>query len=139
MSQRFSAVCKYRRASWSQQHTLHLFVRICEMWILLVRNSFISAECQIDKDTSFENKGFGVAFSKCTHIGKNSLIAQRVFVGDRSDNREAQVISNDCFTCAGAAILSPIKVGSNVAVGINAILLNGAPSIAVWKGLLQNA
>lgn len=135
MSQLFNAINKYRRAHWLQEHGLRPLARIYEMWIYLIHNSFIPAECQIGEGTTFGYKGIGVVIHKRAKIGKNCLIAQGVTVGGRSGYYDVPVIGDNCYIGAGAKVLGPITVGDNVTVGANAVLLNDAPANSVWGGV----
>lgn len=135
MSQWFNVINKYRRAHWLQEHGLRPLARIYEMWIYLVHNSFIPAECQIGEGTTFGYKGIGVVIHKRAKIGKNCLIAQGVTVGGRSGHYDVPVIGDNCYIGAGAKVLGPITVGDNVTVGANAVLLKDAPANSVWGGV----
>ena len=135
MSQWFNVINKYRRAHWLQEHGLRPLARIYEMWIYLVHNSFIPAECQIGEGTTFGYKGIGVVIHKRAKIGKNCLIAQGVTVGGRSGHYDVPVIGDNCYIGAGAKVLGPITVGDTVTVGANAVLLKDAPANSVWGGV----
>lgn len=135
MSQRFNAINKYRRAHWLQERGIRPLARFYEMWIYLVHNSFIPAECEIGEGTSFGYKGISVVIHKRAKIGKNCLIAQGVTIGGRSGYSDVPVIGNNCYIGAGAKVLGPIVVGNNVTIGANAVLLKDAPSNTVWGGV----
>lgn len=135
MSQWFNVIKKYRRAHWLQEHGLRPLARIYEMWIYLVHNSFIPAECQIGEGNSFGYKGIGVVIHRRAKIGKNCLIAQGVTIGGRSGHYDVPVIGDNCYIGAGAKVLGPITIGNNVIVGANAVLLKDAPDYTVWGGV----
>ena len=60
MSTFMNAANKQRRAHWLFCHKLKPLAKLYEMWIYLVHNSFIPAQCEIGEGTSFGYKGIGV-------------------------------------------------------------------------------
>ena len=72
-------------------HKLKPLAKLYEMWIYLVHNSFIPAQCEIGEGTSFGYKGIGVVIHKRAKIGKNCVIAQGVTIGGRSGHYEVPV------------------------------------------------
>lgn len=135
MSQRFNAINKYRRAHWLSKHGLRPLARLYEMWIYLIHNSFIPAECEIGEGTTFGYKGICVVIHKRAKIGKNCVIAQGVTIGGRNGHYDVPVIGDNCYLGAGAKVLGPITVGDNVVIGANAVMLKNAPSNTVWGGV----
>lgn len=135
MSQRFNAINKYRRAHWLSMHGFRSLARLYEMWIYLIHNSFIPAECEIGEGTTFGYKGIGVVIHKRAKIGKNCDIAQGVTVGGRSGYYDVPVIGDNCYLGAGAKVLGPITIGDNVVIGANAVMLKNAPANTVWGGV----
>ena len=119
-------------------HKLKPLAKLYEMWIYLVHNSFIPAQCEIGEGTSFGYKGIGVVIHKCEKIGKNCVIAHGVTIGGRSGHYEVPVIGDNCHIGAAARVLGPIVIGDNVTIGANAVMIKDAPSGSVW-GCLRNA
>ena len=100
-----NAANKYRRAHWLANHHLRPLAKVYEMWIYLIHNSFIPADCEIGEGTTFGYKGIGVVVHKRAKIGKNCTIAQNVTIGGRSGHYEVPVIGDDCSIGAGAKLL----------------------------------
>lgn len=117
-------------------HKLKPLAKLYEMWIYLVHNSFIPAQCEIGEGTSFGYKGIGVVIHKRAKIGKNCVIAQGVTIGGRSGHYEVPVIGDNCYIGVGAKVLGPAKIGNNVTIGANAVMMKDAPDETVW-GLPQ--
>lgn len=113
-------------------HKLKPLAKLYEMWIYLVHNSFIPAQCEIGEGTSFGYKGIGVVIHKRAKIGKNCVIAQGVTIGGRSGHYEVPVIGDNCYIGAGAKVLGPAKIGNNVTIGANAVMMKDAPDETVW-------
>ena len=131
----FNAINKYRRANWLYRHGFKVLARIYEMRIYQAHNSFIPASCEIGNGTVFGYKGIGVVIHKRARIGENCLIAQQVTIGGRSGHHDVPIIGNNCEICAGAKVLGPIRLGDNVVIGANAVMLQDAPDNTVWAGV----
>lgn len=132
-----NAANKYRRAHWLANHHLRPLAKVYEMWIYLIHNSFIPADCEIGEGTTFGYKGIGVVVHKRAKIGKNCTIAQNVTIGGRSGHYEVPVIGDDCSIGAGAKLLGPIRIGNGVTIGANAVMMKDAPDGTVWGGVPQ--
>lgn len=135
MSNFMNAANKHRRAHWLAIHHLRPLAKAYEMWIYLVHNSFIPADCEIGKGTTFGYKGIGVVVHKRAKIGKDCLIAQNVTIGGRSGHYEVPIIGDNCYIGAGAKVLGPITIGNNVTIGANAVMMRDAPNGTVWGGV----
>lgn len=134
MSNFMNAANKYRRAHWLANHHLRPLAKVYEMWIPLIHNSFIPADCEIGEGTTFGYKGIGVVVHKRAKIGKNCTIAQNVTIGGRIGHYEVSVIGDDCYIGAGAKLLGPIRIGNGVTIGANAVMMKDAPDGTVWGG-----
>lgn len=134
MSNFMNAANKQRRAHWLANHHLRPLAKVYEMWIYLIHNSFIPADCEIGEGTTFGYKGIGVVVHKRAKIGRNCMIAQNVTIGGRSGHYEVPVIGDDCYIGAGAKVLGPVKIGNGVTIGANAVMMKDAPDGTVWEG-----
>jgi len=70
-------------------------------------------------------------------VGKNVNISQGVTIGMAStgDKIGAAVISDDVYIGPGAKLIGKIKVGTNVAIGANAVVTKDVPDNAVVVGV----
>lgn len=83
--------------------------------------------------------GFSIGFNTCgpglciehygqvlihqyAKIGENCTIKGNVIIGDKVDN-EAPVIGNNVLIGFGAAVIGPVKVADNVAIGVHALVI----------------
>lgn len=135
MSSFMNVVNKYRRARWCLEHNLKPISKFYEMWIYLIHNSFVPAECTIGEGTTFGYKGIGVVVHKQAVIGRNCVIAQNVTIGGRSGHIGLPVIGDDCYIGAGAKVLGPVKIGDGAIIGANAVMITDALPRTVWAGV----
>lgn len=131
----YNAINKYRRMRWLYCHGFKLLAKLYEFRIYKAHNSFIPASCEIGKGTIFGYKGMGVVIHKRAKIGQNCIIAQQVTIGGRSGYYAVPIIGDDCEICSGAKVLGPIRLGNNVTIGANAVMLSDAPDNTVWAGV----
>ncbi len=68
-------------------------------------------------------------------IGNNCMIGQGVTVGGKSGWYEVPVIGNNVIINAGAKIIGPIRIGDNVEIGANCVVLKDVPSNCVVAGV----
>ncbi|WP_283640772.1 serine O-acetyltransferase [Mesonia mobilis] len=68
-------------------------------------------------------------------MGKNCMIGTQVTVGGKSGHFEVPVIGDNVYLATGAKILGPIKIGNNVIVGANAVVIKDVPDNCVVAGI----
>ena len=103
--------------------------------IFIIYNSSIPYECILGKGTRFAYSGIGVVLHKRTRMGKNCMIGTQVTVGGKSGHFEVPVIGDNVYLATGAKILGPIKIGNNVTVGANAVVIKDVPDNCVVAGI----
>lgn len=67
-------------------------------------------------------------------IGKNAIMYPGVVIGQTSHNK-VPIIGNDCFIGAGAKLFGNIKIGNNVTIAANAVVISDVPDNAVVGGV----
>ncbi len=68
--------------------------------------------------------------------GKNLSIGQQVTIGTKGLGvKGAPVIGDDVYIGVGAKLLGPIKVGNNVRIGANAVVIKDVPDNATVVGV----
>lgn len=63
------------------------------------------------------------------------MIGQGVTIGGRSKNPEVPVIKNKVYIAAGARVLGPITIGSNVVVAPNAVVIKDVADNCIVGGI----
>jgi len=78
----------------------------------------------------------GIIISGFARFGDNCRIRNGVVVGlRRVGDRSAPVIGNNVDIGAGAKLLGPIRIGDNVCIGANAVVLCDVPSNSTAVGI----
>lgn len=108
---------------------------VLKLLIFLIYNSSVPFEAKIGKGSHFGYGGIGVVIHKNSVIGKNCQIGSNVTIGGRSGHPKVPIIGNDVYLATGSKILGPIKIGNNVTVGANAVVLKDVPANAIVAGV----
>lgn len=77
----------------------------------------------------------GIIINKESEIGKNCTIYHGVTIGVENTKTGAPVIGDNCVISAGAKIIGPIKMGANVMIGANSVVVKDVPDNAVVVGI----
>ncbi|MBF4463272.1 MULTISPECIES: serine O-acetyltransferase EpsC [unclassified Rathayibacter] len=85
----------------------------------------------------FIDHGMGVVIGETARVGDDCLFYHGVTLGGKSARRERRhpTIGDRVVIGAGAVVLGPITLGSDVSVGANAVVVADAPDRAVLVGI----
>ena len=85
----------------------------------------------------FIDHGAGVVIGETAEIGNNVTIYSGVVLGGTSTNKGKRhpTIGNDVVLGTGAKVLGPIKIGNNVRIGANSVVVNDVPDNSVVVGV----
>ena len=77
----------------------------------------------------FIDHGTGVVIGETTEIGDNCILYQGVTLGGtgKEKGKRHPTLGNNVMVGAGAKVLGPFKVGDNVKIAANAVLLEEVP------------
>lgn len=130
-----NAIYLYRISSWLYARRIPILPFLLKAVTYLVFNSVVPYECKIGKNSKFAYGGIGVVLhGKCV-IGEKVIIGQGVTVGRQLDPDGVPVIGNNVYISAGARILGGIKIGDNVIVGANAVVIRDVPPNCIVGGV----
>lgn len=82
--------------------------------------------------------GDGIVIARGAVIGRGLTIEHQVTIGNRighEGERGCPTIGDDVFIGAGAKVLGPIRIGNNVRIGANAVVLHDVPDNATVVGV----
>jgi serine O-acetyltransferase len=130
-----NAIHLYRLSHWLYTHHVPILPRICTMLIFLIYNSYSPASAKIGAGTRFGYGGMGVVIPAKAVIGKGCIIGQQVTIGGRSQHPDVPVLGDNVYLAGGSKVLGPIKLGDDVVVGANAVVIKDVPSNTVVAGV----
>lgn len=107
------------------------------LWHLqyLLFNSSVPGSCTLMKGTKFAYGGIGVVIHARAVVGRNCMIGQGVAISGKSGWYEVPVIGDNVEIHAGARVLGPVKIGDNVIIGANAVVVKDVPDNCVVAGV----
>lgn len=103
--------------------------------IFLMYNCDVPCSVKFGKGTVFGHTGIGVVVHPRVVVGENCIIGQGCTIGGRSRAYEVPVIGNRVYIGAGARVLGPIKVGNNVIIAPNAVVIKDVPDNTIVGGI----
>jgi len=85
----------------------------------------------------FIDHGSGVVIGETSKIGNNVTLYSEVVLGGTSDEpiKRHPTIENNVVIGTGAKLLGPIKIGDNVKIGANSVVINDVPDNSVVVGV----
>ena len=125
----------YRIANWLYKHHVPFLPKFIWRLQYLLFNSSVPASCEIGKGTKFGYGGIAVVLHARTVIGKNCMIGQGVTIGGKSGWYEVPVIGDNVHISAGARLLGPVRIGNNVIIGANAVVVKDVPDNCIVAGI----
>jgi serine O-acetyltransferase len=79
----------------------------------------------------------GIFISEEVKIGRNCNISQGIVIGkrNRGEKKGCPVLGDKVYVGAGAKIIGKIKIGNNVAIGVNSVVVDDIPDNSVVVGI----
>lgn len=107
---------------------------------LTLTGNFIPGSAQIHPTVIFAYSGLSCVVHKSSKIGARTLIGQGVTIGAKeayasSEDLAAPEIGNDCYISAGTRLLGKIKIGNQVIIGANSVVLTDLPDNSIAVGI----
>lgn len=111
-------------------------IKQCQSFLwrrLMVRfGAFIPLNASISRDVVFPHGMRGVFISEGASIGHGCTIFQQVTIGSNtledSARKGAPIIGNNCYIGCGAKIIGRVRVGNNVRIGANCVVVEDIPN-----------
>jgi len=78
-----------------------------------------------------------IVIARSTIIGENCSIMQGVTLActHHGKKKGAPIIGDNCLICAGAKIIGNVRIGDNVTIGANAVVVNDIPNNCIVAGV----
>ena len=125
----------YRLSHWLWKHHVPVLPKLFWGLQYLLFNSTVPASCTLKKGVKFAYCGIGVAIHARCVVGNNCIIGQNVTIGGKSGWYEVPIIGDNVEICTGAKILGPVRIGNNVIIGANAVVVKDVPDNCVVAGV----
>ncbi len=130
------AIRSYRRANWFYRHGIFTTARIISQHSRKKTGIEIHPGATIGKGL-FIDHGMGVVIGETAVIGNNCLIYQGATLGGtgKDKGKRHPTLGDNVLVGAGAKVLGPFEVGSNVKIAANAVVLNAIPDNCTAVGV----
>ncbi|MDO5560690.1 MAG: serine O-acetyltransferase EpsC [Oscillospiraceae bacterium] len=130
------AVRSYRFSHWCYKRKLFTMARIISQMSRFFTGIEIHPGATIGKGL-FIDHGMGVVIGETAEIGDNCLIYQGVTLGGtgKDKGKRHPTLGNNVMVGAGAKVLGPFKVGDNVKIAANAVVLEEIPPNSTAVGV----
>jgi serine O-acetyltransferase len=141
-AQGFWVLVVYRFGRWRYRVRPSLlrkfFSLIYKIWFKFTQIvTGIELPCEVEIGRNFVIDHFGgIVISGYAKFGDNCRIRNGVVVGlQRVDEPCAPVIGHNVDIGSGAKVLGPIKIGNNVVIGANAVVIRDVPDNCIAAGV----
>lgn len=130
------AIHSYRRANWFYRHGMFTLARIISQRSRKKTGIEIHPGATIGEGL-FIDHGMGVVIGETAVIGDNCLIYQGATLGGtgKDKGKRHPTLGDNVLVGAGAKVLGPFKVGNNVKIAANAVVLNAIPDNCTAVGV----
>ena len=130
------AVAAYRVSHYFYKNRLYLTARVISQIARALTGIEIHPGATIGKGL-FIDHGMGVVIGETTEIGDNCLIYQGVTLGGtgKDKGKRHPTLGNNVMVGSGARVLGPFRVGNNVKIAANAVVLAAIPDNCTAVGV----
>ena len=127
------AIKWYRRERWLQKHHLGFLAKIVFRMMQIFLGCTIPPTAEIGPMCTIAHF-HGIVIHHEAVIGEGTCIYQNVTLGGRN-GKPGPTIGRNCVIGAGACVLGDIRIGDNVKIGANAVVLNDVPDNCTVVGV----
>lgn len=123
----------YRVERWLYIHHFTIFAKIIYRIMQIILGCTIPYTVDLGKNVTISHF-HGIVIHHESKVGEGTYLYQHVTLGGRNGQR-GPYIGKNCIIGAGACILGNIKIGDNVNVGANAVVLHDVPNNCTIVGV----
>lgn len=130
------ATIDYRIAHWFYRHRCFFIARAISQWSKMWTGIEIHPGAQIGRRLVIDH-GTGIVIGETTQIGDDCLLYQGVTLGGTGAAREKRhpTLGNNVMVGCGAKVLGPFRVGDNVKIAANSVVLREVPDNCTVVGI----
>ncbi len=125
----------YRLARWLHLKSIPILPDILKRIIHLMCNSIVPYTAEIGEESRLAYGGIGVVIHARAVIGKRVFIGQNVTIGRQLDPETIPTLGDNIFIGPGVRIMGNIKIGNNVIIGANSVVIRDVPSDCIAAGV----
>ena len=103
-------------------------------FLSLLTGIIIPRGCKIGKGLRIYHFGC-IVLNPETIMGENCTLRQGVTIGTKNEDHDVPVIGNNVEFGAGCKVLGKIKIGDNVIIGANAVVVSDVPDNSIAVGI----
>ena len=132
----FHALLFYRIAHFLSNLNLNFIARLISQFARFLTGIEIHPGAKIGKRL-FIDHGMGIVIGETTTIGDNCTVYHGVTLGGtgKDKNKRHPDLGDNVIVGCGAKVLGPIKIGNNVKIGANAVVLKEVPCNSTVVGI----
>lgn len=137
----FAAIVVYRYGHWCATRKNKLTRVLFSLpyfplaWLTWILTSIqIPKSCQIGAGFRIHHWGL-LIINGAVIIGKNCTLRPGVVIGNLHDGQDVPIIGDNFNAGVGAKILGAIRIGNNVSVGANAVVVKDVPDNCIALGV----
>lgn len=132
----FHALLFYRIAHFFNNIKLKFIARLISQFARFLTGIEIHPGAKIGKRL-FIDHGMGIVIGETTTIGDNCTIYHGVTLGGTGKDKFKRHpdLENNVIVGCGAKVLGPIKIGNNVKIGANAVVIKDVPDNSTVVGV----
>lgn len=127
------AIKWYRRERWYYTHHLKFLARIKFRLMQILLGCTIPPSVVIGDKCTIAHF-HGIVIHHETVIGRGTFLYQNVTLGGRN-GKPGPIIGDNCIIGAGACVIGNIRIGNNVKIGANAVVLEDVPDNCTVVGV----
>jgi serine O-acetyltransferase len=117
------------------QKRLVLFAKCIQKYIRVFYSCYLPYTCIIGENTHLYHGGLGVAIHENSMVGTNCHIYTCVTLGGTNNRHTRIVIGDNVMIGTGAKIIGNIKIGNNVVIAANSVVLEDIPNDCLVVGV----
>jgi serine O-acetyltransferase len=134
MSPGLHAVLLYRLANWCYYHGMRPVAVLISYVNSVVTGSQISPAARIGRGLMVYHP-HGMVVGATSIIGAHCTLAHVNMIGQKLGGGDRPIIGDYFHAGTGAKVLGAIKIGNNVTVGANAVVLDPLPDDVIVAGI----
>ncbi|MGA9138670.1 MAG: hypothetical protein WBZ29_00490 [Methanocella sp.] len=122
----------YRLSNQLYRWHIPLLPKLLTYFNFFICRCWIPYRTDIGSNTIFGYGGMGVVINKMARIGKNCFIAHQVTI---AYSKGVPVIGNNVYIAPGAKLFGGIKIGNNVVIAANSVVIRDVPDNCLVGGV----